>query len=165
MNDTDYKTSPEQRAYKKAYYAANKEKCRAGSRDWYSRNKTRANTKNRAWRKERPNFKKDQYAKDPEKFREAQRVFTKTSPRYLEKQRFIDALKDVPCKDCGRHFPPECMDFDHVRGEKVKEVSKLAKNNDREALMREIVKCDVVCACCHRIRTRQRLKRGPRHAI
>ena len=61
-------------------------------------------------------------------------------------------LKSGPCTDCGNAFPPECMDFDHVRGEKVQGVSCMSGI----AALAEIEKCDLVCANCHRIRTRER---------
>lgn len=66
--------------------------------------------------------------------------------------------KDRPCADCGQRFPTVAMDFDHVRGRKDYDISKMRNNNSSlEALHREIAKCDVVCACCHRIRTQARL--------
>jgi hypothetical protein len=49
------------------------------------------------------------------------------------------------------------MDFDHVRGDKLLNVSRL--RNGRLAwwrLLAELKKCEVVCANCHRIRTKLR---------
>lgn len=60
------------------------------------------------------------------------------------------SLKSRPCSDCGRTFPPEVMDFDHVRGEKV---AGLARVRNPEQALDEAQKCDLVCACCHRVRT------------
>ena len=71
---------------------------------------------------------------------------------------WIDALKVNPCVDCDGHFPPECMDFDHVRGHKEFNVGN-GKLMSQEKLQREIDKCDLVCSNCHRVRTRAR-KRG-----
>lgn len=67
----------------------------------------------------------------------------------------LQALKAGPCVDCGDTFPPECMDFDHVRGEKVANVGSLTTFSNVK-LMAEIAKCDLVCANCHRIRTQAR---------
>jgi hypothetical protein len=47
------------------------------------------------------------------------------------------------------------MDFDHVRGEKKFGIA-ICINRAWKLLEAEITKCDVVCANCHRIRTRQR---------
>jgi len=65
--------------------------------------------------------------------------------------------KSVPCGDCGHRFPPYVMDFDHVRGAKVSDVSAMARDGrPYEVVLAEIEKCDVVCANCHRIRTHDR---------
>ena len=71
----------------------------------------------------------------------------------------INSLKAGPCKDCGRVFPVECMDFDHVpdRGEKLFTLGPAgASCRPWDELRAEIDKCDVVCANCHRTRTLQR---------
>lgn len=68
----------------------------------------------------------------------------------------LDQLKDVPCMDCGNRFPPECMDFDHREGEvKVNNVGTI-RHHSVDRLLAEVAKCDIVCANCHRIRTRRR---------
>jgi hypothetical protein len=49
------------------------------------------------------------------------------------------------------------MDFDHVRGEKLHEISTLMRNRSPiEKLLTELDKCDLVCVNCHRIRTYER---------
>jgi len=67
----------------------------------------------------------------------------------------LDQLKNSPCADCGQKFPPVAMDFDHVRGSKVRAVS-LMKEQAWDKVLEEIAKCDLVCAVCHRKRTHQR---------
>lgn len=66
------------------------------------------------------------------------------------------ALKDKPCTDCGQRFPHYVMDFDHARGTKEFSISNKGRDLSLEALTREISKCDLVCANCHRIRTHNR---------
>lgn len=74
--------------------------------------------------------------------------------------RFIDRLKSAPCTDCGLTFPPECMDYDHIGDNKVLSVSKMVRSKHSfEAVFAEIDKCELVCANCHRIRTRGRSRR------
>lgn len=68
----------------------------------------------------------------------------------------LDGLKNVPCQDCGGRFPPECMDFDHVRGEKLFGIGANVSKVPLAKLMAEIEKCELVCANCHRIRTKRR---------
>lgn len=66
---------------------------------------------------------------------------------------YIRSVKEnTPCADCGKHYSYWVMDFDHVRGEKTINLSKL-QNCSINRIKEEIAKCDVVCACCHRIRT------------
>lgn len=62
-----------------------------------------------------------------------------------------------PCVDCGLHFEFYCMDFDHVRGVKHRNISNLVEQNASIATIdAEIAKCDLVCAICHRRRTYKR---------
>jgi hypothetical protein len=67
----------------------------------------------------------------------------------------IALIKKSPCADCGQTFPPCCMDFDHVRGEKRFSISRCVTRS-WDAIQSEINKCDLVCANCHRIRTFKR---------
>jgi hypothetical protein len=56
------------------------------------------------------------------------------------------------CCLCGYNAHPAALDFNHVRGEKLFNVSqdpKVAKAK----LLAEIEKCDVLCANCHRVHT------------
>lgn len=66
----------------------------------------------------------------------------------------INSIKSVPCKDCGQSFPPCVMDFDHVVGNKVRDVSNgVGIGWSKKKILAEVAKCEVVCANCHRIRT------------
>jgi hypothetical protein len=50
------------------------------------------------------------------------------------------------------------MDFDHVRGRKIKAVSRMVLDNAPEQrILAEIEKCDLVCVLCHNRRTQRRL--------
>lgn len=72
----------------------------------------------------------------------------------------IESLKNAPCTDCTNSFPPECMDFDHVRGEKLFNIGHMAaRTPPLQVILDEIAKCELVCANCHRIRTRKRSKK------
>lgn len=70
----------------------------------------------------------------------------------------IRALKEAaPCLDCKRLFPYYVMDFDHRDPSlKLADVPKLVKASAPwTRIEAEIAKCDLVCACCHRLRTYQ----------
>ena len=74
---------------------------------------------------------------------------------------FIEA-KNQPCMDCGNRYHPVAMDFDHVRGEKYKEITlMIAGGSSMERIKEEIAKCDIVCSNCHRIRTHNKREPGP----
>jgi hypothetical protein len=75
-------------------------------------------------------------------------------------------LRRVPCAQCGGRFKPYQMDFDHrdpaAKTFKVTEGRAMLMPTSR--VMAEVAKCDIVCANCHRIRTREFELRRPRKA-
>lgn len=79
------------------------------------------------------------------------------------KRAWLNELKNRPCKDCRHKFPPECMDWDHIRGKKLFCIGYAdVQHISRERILAEIKKCELVCANCHRIRTTRRARRGNR---
>jgi len=61
-----------------------------------------------------------------------------------------------PCVDCGE-TNQIVLDFDHVRGTKRYDISKVVTFGLSLAFLEEeIAKCDVRCANCHRIITHKR---------
>jgi hypothetical protein len=78
--------------------------------------------------------------------------------RQAEFHSWVRGLKSNPCIDCGKVLRPEAMDFDHVHGAKVKSISSMWSWG-REKILDEISKCELVCANCHRVRTRVRRDR------
>jgi hypothetical protein len=71
-----------------------------------------------------------------------------------ERYDYIAKIKSVPCADCKIQYIPYVMDFDHVQGDKVGNISQMCNDAVKwEKLLEEIAKCDIVCANCHRIRT------------
>lgn len=63
-------------------------------------------------------------------------------------------FEDHPCVDCGES-DVRCLEFDHrERTTKSADISRLFKNfASWETVLREIERCDVRCANCHRRRT------------
>jgi hypothetical protein len=90
------------------------------------------------------------------------RIKVRGSSRYLDRKRaawraharLLDALRHVPCIDCGRRFPPCAMDFDH-RDPNSKQggVTRMIGRSGAARILAEAAKCDIVCATCHRART------------
>lgn len=58
-----------------------------------------------------------------------------------------------PCVDCGE-CDPVVLEFDHVKGKKWKNISLLVSDGSSwNIIKKEIKKCDVRCANCHRRKT------------
>lgn len=66
---------------------------------------------------------------------------------------FVQEIKANPCTDCGGSFPYYVMDFDHKENKKFK-ISGFGSRG-LETVKKEIAKCDLVCANCHRQRTHE----------
>ena len=67
------------------------------------------------------------------------------------------------CLDCGVVYPYYVMDFDHrpeeTKSFNISKMNQYAATSDRiSKVMKEIDKCDYVCANCHRERTQERHK-------
>ena len=77
--------------------------------------------------------------------------------KYKELRRIALAkIKNVPCSDCKKLFPPWVLDFDHRnRNLKSGDIGHMFINGmwNIDMLEKEMVKCDLVCANCHRMRT------------
>tara|TARA_B100001094_G_scaffold164080_1_gene158811 strand:+ start:1495 stop:1809 length:315 start_codon:yes stop_codon:yes gene_type:complete len=66
----------------------------------------------------------------------------------------VEYKTNKPCADCGKIFDPVCMDFHHREPHlKVDGIRELLRDGySMEKVMIEIKKCDILCACCHRLR-------------
>jgi 5-methylcytosine-specific restriction endonuclease McrA len=102
-----------------------------------------------AWTKEQQTAYYKQYYKKHKK-----RLRRQMKLRYDNIASIVRNLKDIPCTDCGQKFPPECMDFDHLRDKSFNVATGATRSI--ETLLKEIEKCEVVCANCHRTRTKRR---------
>ena len=78
--------------------------------------------------------------------------------RLNERKNYINLKRSVPCHDCGGTFPICCMDFHHIE-EDTKHPSigrssliSVMQKYSIEKIDKEIEKCVVICANCHRIR-------------
>jgi hypothetical protein len=63
------------------------------------------------------------------------------------------------CVDCGYNENPSALQFDHVRGVKLFDVSQ-GRVKGEKLLLDEIDKCEVRCANCHAIVTAERRYAG-----
>jgi hypothetical protein len=72
----------------------------------------------------------------------------------IARQKVFDYLINNPCIDCGERCPV-VLEFDH-RNSKEKNAavsSMVAKGHLWDTIQKEIDKCDVRCANCHRMKT------------
>jgi hypothetical protein len=128
------------REYMRRYRENNRDKVKAIHKRWRDANRDKIQSITKEWRASNV-----EYAREWERERRRRKFYD-----------VIDALKDVPCADCGGRFPAVAMDFDHRDpSQKSFDVSTRSKSNLDE-IRAEISKCDVVCANCHRVRTKLR---------
>lgn len=79
--------------------------------------------------------------------------------RQLTRKFLTEYKKGKACVDCRQGYPYYILQFDHVRGIKVGNLSDLARYATMEVLIDEIGKCDLVCGNCHAHRTYMRSKK------
>ena len=100
-------------------------------------------------------YKREYYKRNREKLLEKNKKYimankekyNKTKKRHRTRvYEFIISLKNQPCADCGQKFPHYIMEFDHIRG---KREEKISDSQGISAILKEIEKCDLVCANCH----------------
>lgn|SRR5271166_1699337 len=91
--------------------------------------------------------------KDPQRKRENERR------RIAKKRATLDQYKlQTGCADCGYKENAVVLEFDH-REPLQKRYSVANMGLSRKVFEKELAKCDVVCANCHKIRTASRPKR------
>lgn len=122
------------------------------------------NAKARQWRIDNPELAKAYSRETAAAWREANREYDRERmrrypPSRADFQRRVREIKlERGCQDCGYRKHPEALEFDH-REPSVKLAgiaSMVSWHFPWEAILQEIMKCDVVCANCHRIRTVRR---------
>lgn len=69
---------------------------------------------------------------------------------------FIRSLKSRPCTDCGVQYSWWIMQFDHL-GDKDFTISRMGGTTmSIEKILKEVAKCEIVCANCHADRSYRR---------
>lgn len=120
--------------------------------------KNRARNRRHAWCKEcQKAYSRNHYAKNTAQYSAYHR---RNRARYRRRNReqVYTFLALHPCVDCGEG-DPRVLEFDHVRGEKMGDVSDMVRCGVRWArVSEEIDKCEVRCANCHRRRTVNQFK-------
>ncbi len=100
------------------------------------------------------------YHKNIEKQRKVRREYKRNykNEKRTIREWLLSLYEGVPCMDCNGVFPFYAMDFDH-RPEEIKvfgiatKGAYVASSRLMDRVHKEISKCDLICACCHRVRT------------
>lgn len=96
-------------------------------------------------------YRRAHYARRQKRY-VAQELAHQARRRVVNLDRLIVYLRTHPCVDCGEH-DPRVLDLDHRDpGTKIHPVSMLM-SRPWAIVQREVAKCDVRCANCHRRRT------------
>lgn len=91
-----------------------------------------------------------------EEVQKNKKQFSKKKRRNLLRQ-LINQTKAQPCADCGKIFPSYAMELDHIADNKIDSVSKMiSQDKSLSDINNELDKTQVVCLCCHRVRTQNR---------
>ena len=94
-------------------------------------------------------YRKEHYDRNRSKYIERA---SKNRQKYREE--FYDWLSKKQCMDCG-NSDIRVLQFDHL-GDKEFVISSKIGRCTLSSIMKEIEKCDIVCANCHGIRTCER---------
>ena len=80
-----------------------------------------------------------------------------TEFKALKRVKMYNYLSDKKCIDC-EESDPLVLDFDHRdKSKKERGIAEMLRKNSWENILKEIEKCDIRCANCHRRRTAKQL--------
>lgn len=85
-----------------------------------------------------------------------QRAMNQKRKRVWEARQLVwDYLTSHPCEVCGES-DPAVLEFDHIRGNKKMNITDMASAGYSDGtILQEIGKCQVLCANCHRRKTKK----------
>jgi len=73
----------------------------------------------------------------------------------INKRKLREFLSDKKCLDCNCE-DWRVLEFDHVKEKKMGISKMISHGYNWKVILKEIKKCEIVCANCHRIRTYER---------
>lgn len=91
-------------------------------------------------------YRKEHYNKNKQKYIDKA---SKNKQKYVRE--YYDWLSQRSCVDCGIS-DTRVLEQDHLEGKETN-IAKLVGNVKLATMMKELEKCETVCANCHRIRT------------
>lgn len=85
--------------------------------------------------------------------------------RRRQKLKLLELKAQSPCTDCGNKFHPFIMEFDHTDpSNKLFPVGRAGGRSGTQ-ISKEMEKCELVCANCHKMRTFRRHQLRPNHVL
>ena len=84
------------------------------------------------------------------------KIIEQVGNRKKEYRKWFASLKNKPCADCKMLYPHYCMDFDHLSNKDFDVSNAFSRGWSKNTILKEIEKCELVCAVCHRKRTYKR---------
>lgn len=124
--------------------------------DEFSKKKSRADGRQSNCKSCHKEYRKQHYIKNKQKY-----ISKAAKWRLNQKQILLEYLSNKCCKDCGNK-DVRVLEFDHIEDNKEFCIGQKVGQVSIERLKKEIDKCEVVCANCHRIRT---INRGNHYRI
>jgi len=120
---------------------------------WKDKKRGKRQNKCRACHSE---YRRQHYLANHEKYKDMQKVWNDANApdiREANRRYIFEYLLDHPCVDCGESNPL-VLEFDHVREKKRFSISSVMNSTYSIAtIKKEIAKCEVRCANCHRRKT------------
>lgn len=100
----------------------------------------------------RKELDKQRYLADPERRKQTSKALRKSRSAWA-----VELKSGKACTDCGNSYHPAAMQWDHTGSDKEYNVSNMGYLGlSKERILREISKCELVCANCHAVRTYNR---------
>jgi len=102
--------------------------------------------------------------RDPEKIKASKEKYKK---QYYQRKRWIDRIKTSKgCAHCGYSDNAVALDFDHI-DPSTKEflIPRFLCRSNLKRLFKEIRKCQILCANCHRIHSNQQWRTGVTYKV
>jgi hypothetical protein len=140
-------------AKNREYQTKHKEEIKEANKKYYENNKNEILTKRKPYSKKYYDKYKDILLEKSKKhYRNNKGQYTKRRKKFRDERSdwLLKFKSNLCCIRCGENHP-RCLDFHH-REPYAKEdlVSRLVKRASKDRILKEIAKCDVLCANCHR---------------
>lgn len=94
---------------------------------------------------------KDHYLKNKDQYIRRSAVNDRIRMELIKREIYL-YLQQHPCTDCGE-TDPIVLEFDHIRKKHLTISIMISRGFAIDKIMREIEKCEVRCANCHRRKT------------